>query len=180
MEIACWYWQSRQLNRYADVDDDEIVTRGINGGTNGLPERKRYRLQAQSIWGAAGGANGVRCRPALRPGSRGEDVATLQKALNRLQPERKPLTVDGDFGGRTEAAVLAWQGGRGLKADAIVGRATWDSIDAALAALDPPDVEIPPAPPDPPPLAPDTPDRVEPQHAASGGFFHALMRRIFG
>ncbi len=39
--VAAAYWTSRNLNRLADVGDVEGVTRGINGGTNGLPDRQR-------------------------------------------------------------------------------------------------------------------------------------------
>lgn len=34
-----WYWQSRDLNRYADEGDIEMVTRRINGGLNGYADR---------------------------------------------------------------------------------------------------------------------------------------------
>jgi predicted chitinase len=35
------YWQRRNLNRHADRDDLRAMTRGINGGLNGLDDRKR-------------------------------------------------------------------------------------------------------------------------------------------
>jgi putative chitinase len=41
---AAWWWASRKLNVLADRDDDEafeLVTRRINGGTNGLEDRRR-------------------------------------------------------------------------------------------------------------------------------------------
>ena len=38
-----WYWDSRNLNRYADQGDIEMVTRRINGGLNGYEDRcRRY------------------------------------------------------------------------------------------------------------------------------------------
>lgn len=37
-----WYWSTRRLNRYADAGDTEMVSRRINGGTNGLQERIDY------------------------------------------------------------------------------------------------------------------------------------------
>jgi len=41
--FAIWYWQSNNLNKYADNGDIEMVTRGINGGLNGYADRlKRY------------------------------------------------------------------------------------------------------------------------------------------
>lgn len=34
-----WYWSTRKLNRYADTNDIEMVTRRINGGLNGYADR---------------------------------------------------------------------------------------------------------------------------------------------
>jgi putative chitinase len=40
---ACWYWNSRELNGFADNRDMVTITRRINGGTIGLQERmERY------------------------------------------------------------------------------------------------------------------------------------------
>ena len=42
---AVWYWTSRNLNALADQDRFTGITKAINGGTNGLEDRKtRYRL----------------------------------------------------------------------------------------------------------------------------------------
>lgn len=42
---AAWYWASRNLNALADADRFTDITKAINGGTNGLEDRKaRYRL----------------------------------------------------------------------------------------------------------------------------------------
>jgi putative chitinase len=41
---ACWFWNSRELNDFADNKDMITITRRINGGTNGLTERvERYQ-----------------------------------------------------------------------------------------------------------------------------------------
>lgn len=41
---ATWYWSTRNLNALADADRFTEITRAINGGTNGLEDRKaRYR-----------------------------------------------------------------------------------------------------------------------------------------
>lgn len=37
--VPIWYWVTRGLNSYADANDIEMLTRRINGGTNGLPDR---------------------------------------------------------------------------------------------------------------------------------------------
>lgn len=43
-ESAVWFWSSRNLNALADADRFTDLTKRINGGTNGLEDRKaRYR-----------------------------------------------------------------------------------------------------------------------------------------
>ena len=43
IDIACWYWvygsSWGNLNKYADADNVTSVTKGINGGVNGLEDR---------------------------------------------------------------------------------------------------------------------------------------------
>lgn len=124
LRIACAYWDSRNLNRSADADDLEAVTRGVNGGLNGLADRRRYLLRAKA---ALAGMSDAAARPVLRRGVRGEAVKVLQRLL--LQ-DGAPLAVDGIFGPATEAAVLAFQRARGLSADSIVGPKTWAALRA--------------------------------------------------
>ena len=40
VDSAGWFWKKRNLNSFADLDDIEHITRRINGGLNGLPDRK--------------------------------------------------------------------------------------------------------------------------------------------
>jgi len=47
--IAGWYWQSRNLNSYADAGNFREVTRLINGGYNGLADREAYYRRAQEV-----------------------------------------------------------------------------------------------------------------------------------
>lgn len=44
---SMWYWMKHGLNELADDDNINTITRKINGGTNGLPSRKRYLLLAK-------------------------------------------------------------------------------------------------------------------------------------
>src|SRR5215471_9783465 len=46
VESACWFWKGRALNALADASDMETMTRRINGGLNGLPDRQRRYQQA--------------------------------------------------------------------------------------------------------------------------------------
>jgi putative chitinase len=47
--VAGWYWQTRNINTPADQDNLLQVTRLINGGTNGLSDRRRYLTRAKRI-----------------------------------------------------------------------------------------------------------------------------------
>ena len=47
VESACWFWKRGNLNALADKDDIVAVTRRINGGTNGLDDRKKYYEKLQ-------------------------------------------------------------------------------------------------------------------------------------
>lgn len=65
-------------------------------------------------------------RPMVSYGSRGDAVRKLQELLNA-----KGYTcgsVDGIFGSKTYAAVLAFQKANGLAADGIVGSLTWGKL----------------------------------------------------
>lgn len=65
--------------------------------------------------------------PLVRYGARGAYVCTLQDALNT---GGQTLTVDGIFGPRTRAAVIAFQRANGLVQDGIVGCLTWTQLTA--------------------------------------------------
>ncbi len=64
--------------------------------------------------------------PTLRQGARGGAVTSLQQALARAG--FSPGSVDGSFGPKTGAAVIAFQRARGLSADGVVGPKTWGAL----------------------------------------------------
>lgn len=152
--IAGLYWKSHGLNELADQQQFETITRRINGGLNGQADRVMYYERAKkflskddSAAAAAAGATATAgagsaataAQPApsgqapsypgtpLRQGSQGEDVRTVQQRLSDLGDS---LTVDGNFGPGTKAAVAAFQGSKGLSADGTVGPATWAALFA--------------------------------------------------
>lgn len=48
--IACQYWADKALNQLADADDIVAVTRKVNGGQNGLADRKAYLAKAKVLF----------------------------------------------------------------------------------------------------------------------------------
>ena len=50
-QSACWFWKANNLNRFSDVGDMDGLTKAINGGYNGLEERKRNYENALQILG---------------------------------------------------------------------------------------------------------------------------------
>lgn len=51
VDVAGWFWTSRQLNALADRDDLYGITRRVNGGLNGLAQRSRYLARAKWLLG---------------------------------------------------------------------------------------------------------------------------------
>ena len=75
---------------------------------------------------------------ALRVGSRGQSVAQVQMALNRVSqnfPAIPKLSVDGIFGPGTERAVRIFQQSFGLTDDGIVGRQTWYELERVFVGV---------------------------------------------
>lgn len=132
LRIACEYWKRRKINPDCDRDDIITVTRKINGGLNGLEDRRRYTAKAKAALARVEGfiLSGTTpdTRPVLHRGSVGEAVGDLQDHLHALG---YPLAIDGDFGPATELAVMEFQAAHRLKADGIVGKKTWTALEKA-------------------------------------------------
>jgi putative chitinase len=52
VQSACWFWETNNLNQWADKDDILTLTKRINGGTIGLEDRKKHYEHAKHILGA--------------------------------------------------------------------------------------------------------------------------------
>ena len=129
---AAWavffFWSTKKLNAIADRDDLIAVTKVVNGGRNGLDDRRLKLGKAKSVVTElqvkmiAANQNTPNAVTILRRGSKGPAVDQLQRGL--AAAGHYLLTVDGDFGPGTEAAVKTFQRSRGLVVDGIVGKDT--------------------------------------------------------
>jgi len=131
LKIACEYWKSRSINEAADRDDLMRATRLVNGGLNGLEERRTYLQKAKT---ALAKLEGLRIAldeggntVVLRRGSFGDAVAELQELL---RAKGFDLSIDSDFGPATELAVILFQKNSGLVVDGVVGQQTWQALRA--------------------------------------------------
>lgn len=68
--------------------------------------------------------------PVLRPGAKSAVLVPFVKILQeRLRVHGYNVSVDGDFGPKTKAAVVAFQEKRGLKPDGVIGNnETWPAL----------------------------------------------------
>lgn len=112
---ALCHWKASNINALADSNDILKVTKAVNGGVNGLNDRKLWYAKARAAAAAAGDA-----QAADEPVS---DFARYQEALNKAGA-RPQLVPDGQDGPNTRRAVKDFQAARGLAADGVIGPAT--------------------------------------------------------
>lgn len=105
---------------WADDNNVEAVTLIVNGGTNGLADRRSRTAKALNV------LRGTTVLPQLKKGAEGGQVELLQRAL--AAKGFSPGAIDGDFGSNTVRAVKAFQKASGLTADGIVGENTWKKL----------------------------------------------------
>ena len=126
------------------VADSLIET--IEGNSGGEVKRKAYQRTDKTIIGyghprydvepkktvVTKGVKTVKIElSVLKNGSKGEEVKTLQRILRMRgwkDGNDKALEIDGSFGAKTEYAVRAFQKGKGVGVDGIVGEKTWNKL----------------------------------------------------
>lgn len=130
---AAWavffFWATKGLNKLADRDDLVAVTKVVNGGRNGLADRAKYLAKAKHLVVVIEGDKIATEQDfiVLRRGHDSDLVDDLQRAL--AAAGHYLLTIDGNFGPGTEAAVKTFQRSRGLTIDGIVGRNTAQALE---------------------------------------------------
>jgi peptidoglycan hydrolase-like protein with peptidoglycan-binding domain len=103
----------------------------LNGVTNVDMNAYQGTLADFQAQAAGGQSSGPPAEPTLSEGATGTAVQTLQTRLNVWGAK---LTVDGDFGPATLAAVKAFQTQQKLTVDGIVGPQTWAALLATPGA----------------------------------------------
>jgi putative chitinase len=51
VQSACWFWETNNLNKWADAGDVLTATKRINGGTIGLEDRIKHYNHALHVLG---------------------------------------------------------------------------------------------------------------------------------
>ena len=51
IQSACWFWETNNLNKWADAGDVVTMTKKINGGTIGLADRTNHYQHALHVFG---------------------------------------------------------------------------------------------------------------------------------
>jgi predicted chitinase len=86
--VAVWYWNTRSLNSYCDRQDFLGLTKRINGGTNGLEDRKRRLANL----------DGIDCRPVVKKVRPIKLTETEKKHVNNLRSQRRIAKRHGGWG----------------------------------------------------------------------------------
>lgn len=122
--------QVRAIREILD-EVDNVVGWGGDWGTGSVDEmhfeiRRGYDAVAK-VASRLGNVT-VKNPGKLQLGDSGDDVAALQRYLNRVFPAYSKLVQDGKFGPATVAVVREFQSRVGLTADGIVGPQTWAKL----------------------------------------------------
>ncbi|MFF5970791.1 peptidoglycan-binding protein [Streptomyces sp. NPDC012769] len=102
-----------------------VAVDGAFGPATGRAVTAFQRAQRLAADGVVGTATWSRLVPTLREGARGPAVKALQTLLTA---RGQKVTVDGTLSAAVVAKVKAFQKGRGLAADGVVGPRTWSAL----------------------------------------------------
>lgn len=154
---ACEFWNNRNLSTFADIDDITSITRRINGGLNGLDDRKNYLARAKKVI-PPDVFHQVNSIPAPAPvvevvkepdpqmsldfnapiqkeepvnievAKKGDNSPYVKDLQNMLIKKGAKITADGSFGPATEKAVKAFQKKVGLNSTGTIDTNTLNKL----------------------------------------------------
>lgn len=101
--IAGAYWDKNNINAKADRLDIVAVTRAINGGTNGLEDRKKYYERAKRVLGVSGGTRGF-------GGTRGVEEEGGERFTRGLDESGEPVPTAAERNASESAAEAGTRG----------------------------------------------------------------------
>ena len=103
--VACSFWQWKKLNSICDTGDFVKVTRKINGGTNGMADRRAWLDKVRRILHAP--------IPQAAEVIPAETIVAVQRALQSRR-FTEVGAADGLMGPRTAAAIMRFRQQNGL------------------------------------------------------------------
>lgn len=128
IETAALYWKMHGLNRFADADDVNTITKRINGGYNGLADRKNYLMLAKR-------ALARQASPAVGFLS-ADDAGSDQKVLAAQERLKAlgyfPGRTDRIFGPTMRGVLVTFQGDNGLPPTGELDEETVAALGSAM------------------------------------------------
>lgn len=136
MESALWFWKINNINRFADADNIQGMSKAVNGGDIGMSDRIERYARNKSVLAdfdatetspapinpqITDAVTAAPLRRSLQRGAQGDLVKQVQRALK--------VNADGVYGITTEAAVRSWQR---INKYAITGKLDEDQIKKIL------------------------------------------------
>jgi peptidoglycan hydrolase-like protein with peptidoglycan-binding domain len=105
---AAWFWSYNNLNKFADAKDILGSTKAINGGTNGLEDRKKFYDRA---------LNSI-------------DLSSEKQPRNKLviAQQKLGLTADGVLGPITKKAISEFQKSKKLPITGDLDEITFNEL----------------------------------------------------
>ena len=102
--VVCGFWNWKKLNEVCDTGDYLSVTKVINGGTHGQPDREAWLDKVRRVFADP---------PPLDEQPPADELIAIQRAL-QLKGYTQIGAADGDLGPRTIAAITSFRMKTGL------------------------------------------------------------------